>query len=1262
MSIEITGPAKYDFQDLACIYIILKMWDKPNLTVFVEPPEGEDASIKYDWSNQQVHIEMQVKGAESPSDLSILADYLAHFAKRSDTDFLLKRIMDNSAGHVLFILSGRVSNELTKYLLKLGDGSHLGNFGGFVNSDAEDLLDALKKHAASLKASALYNRRRVSLDDFIDSCSPSDLKNALNRIVLHEMVDSDYLKDACRQFLRARFVIPDDHFDAVMFRIIAQIKHAKNNATEARSLLVSVFDTLSFTSLLPARYVLRGDEQSFLQILKTENILLLSGQPRMGKSRLAKWIAAEYQKMGYHALSVYDTDEARRFLANPAEGPRLVVLDDPLGGSRRVEMPREKLRILRTLTEQANFNRKVIIAQGQEILLEATDAESLNGLRIGQSTWHDLSHPPVKFLLSCWDALHKQFGFSVQMFTTIHDAISSGQCMPEPGCLEFLAAGHEQVSDTLNSEELLRFARRDARSLGEVLEESGHGPLLQGLSLTTHSFYGATETDLAYVLSGGEQELYAVTNGRGITYTLGGEGDPKPEFPQYETIPVLSNDQVLQVEQLELRRMLAIDDGTRMNFTHPFYRAAADSLIKTSTARQTAHVLKTLEKGLFSLSPIMSKAAALNISWIFAELKRPKDKTALTELAIKGLDCSYPATRDYCFNFLINNLHELPESIQNVIPNWMHKVNMESLSAFLWRAGEPYYPMKEGSLISHSIVLRATSVISEDQLEILNTGMLTDVTPQNIYDLLCHYSANVEEFSQLAIQTLLTTDVGILRAYAVKVWMRIPRENDTTVLFRIFNDTHPAVAESFLNGVIYSWSAQPQAKQAELLGGLIKMAQNSVCSLVFLNKLTYFYKGDDQKVMSAWPIFVYLFPEVLKNLPEGVYIIWINLVHAIEECQRVTDDKGMAPVIKSWVYATVNYSISYFSNHTSLFVTEHLLKNSALIQSERYTLIQVLLSVNNTAHLSRVLTDLVEYWSLLEKGEKQLILDLLTSDRPDRDWLHAVLFVTLSFTNEVQSVIFDGILMEKMSAIDILALPETLLHHSLMILIRPPTDCLHRIEINEVWQKVISDIALNCHHPMFLICLESLLLRKVNDLALEAIKSGSVTQAESIFDLMLSEFWSIESADASKLWLALFERAGDDAIRQVWFKRIMANSMRNDLIQLIRYMPDKYIVQILKTLESDYLIIEMLRWRSENSVVNEVFELSDNFRKAIMAIFDNKPPEHYSTCDWLIGYLREEPESEYETNKVELQRKNILKTPYVPNYRKSDYTYPDWTG
>lgn len=74
MTINVTGPKKYDFQDLVCIAFGLRSVHRTGAELLIEPDGGEDCELR---ENGAV-VEIQVKGAEGRFGIKDLADYLGH--------------------------------------------------------------------------------------------------------------------------------------------------------------------------------------------------------------------------------------------------------------------------------------------------------------------------------------------------------------------------------------------------------------------------------------------------------------------------------------------------------------------------------------------------------------------------------------------------------------------------------------------------------------------------------------------------------------------------------------------------------------------------------------------------------------------------------------------------------------------------------------------------------------------------------------------------------------------------------------------------------------------------------------------------------------------------------------------------------------------------------------------------------------------------------------------------------------------------------
>ncbi|MCS6068800.1 hypothetical protein LNO81_30420 [Klebsiella variicola subsp. variicola] len=87
---------------------------------------------------------------------------------------------------------------------------------------------------------------------------------------------------------------------------------------------------------------------------------------------------------------------------------------------------------------------------------------------------------------------------------------------------------------------------------------------------------------------------------------------------------------------------------------------------------------------------------------------------------------------------------------------------------------------------------------------------------------------------------LLSVNERFIRALAAKLWMRINRENDFDILERIFNETHPAVAESVFQSAMKGWHLYSAERQHYVLNALERIASQPVLANAIIQLLVIF--------------------------------------------------------------------------------------------------------------------------------------------------------------------------------------------------------------------------------------------------------------------------------------------------------------------------------------------------------------------------------------------------------------------------------------
>ncbi|TOB31948.1 hypothetical protein CGK07_23495, partial [Vibrio parahaemolyticus] len=164
-----------------------------------------------------------------------------------------------------------------------------------------------------------------------------------------------------------------------------------------------------------------------------------------------------------------------RFLEDPVNGPRLVVVDDPLGGSRLSNNPQQIWQEIKSkLSFVPSPQRKIIISQGQERLLEISGKSQLEDIRVAAKRWNDLSSYPNSFLEKFWKQSNEREQLPEQLYLTVLKSLKNGLTDIELGSLEYLVTEREKLHSTSDVDEIIRFARKSSSDLGKSLDDEGH--------------------------------------------------------------------------------------------------------------------------------------------------------------------------------------------------------------------------------------------------------------------------------------------------------------------------------------------------------------------------------------------------------------------------------------------------------------------------------------------------------------------------------------------------------------------------------------------------------------------------------------------------------------------------------------------------------------------------------------------------------------------------------------------------------------------
>ena len=1240
----------YDFQDLACAKLILQNYKKKKATFFVEPSGGEDARLIFtDDENYPSCFEIQVKGSREAVTLKSLAECLAHFPARQTSNFLLEQLLTDQTLGIVLIMSGRASDPLLNYLPKGQWNGACHSQNTFNKQDVNRLLDEIKRYSDSLPDTRQNNKRKQYLDGFLKSIDWKLLKRALCRITVLDNENFESLTLVCNRLLREDFNIPDDILKATMSDLVNIIKECKSSQEDAIPLVLEKLNHNPVLSVQPKAYVMRHQEAAWIEQLKESNVLLLSGKPRVGKSDTAKWIAGEFQKQGYAIELTSDPEKAERYLLDTVNAHRLVVLDDPLGSVHASNKSSEKLSLLKRLIPNLRQNRKLIIAQGQERLLEVTDSETLSEASLRGNHWIDLSESSAQFLLSCWASLKANFSIEEQLYLKVYKAIEDEKFDIEPGCLTYLAVEHEKIDASCSLSDILRFSRKDADDLGRELADDGCKDLLVGLAITTNHLEAVDEVDLAYVLSASGALDFGYT-GHIATNIFGNER--KYEFPHYPNKPELRDSDCLEL--LEIRRIIELRENERSSlvFTHPYYKSAAESLCNVSTKRSFQEIVRLLKSGIFCLSPATARATARNLYWLYEKAKKQLYKNSIVDIAILGLNSSYPSVRDLCLGFLLDVFEDLDNKYQEKQSQWINKVYGENLEALEWLNGEPWYPMGEHVIVALTWDKYWGITDVERVLEVLSRNDGIPLEPKDSYDVLRYLEDKPEQLTSAVMSRILSVNEGLIRALAANLWIKINRSDDFDILDRIFQDQHPAVAKSIFRSAMKSWDQFDDDRQSYIFSKLAKVANQPVVAHAIIADLVVFERPERMGENPPWKVFSELLPVALSSLPTNNQLDYARLDCAVNEAAKVIPLGSLILILEAWTSLLEDDARRSEPDDYAFAVIDHFLINTGKNHDTRRGLVERLLNINGTGPLVRVISDLLDHWVYLSSEEKERVIVLLSQEREDKYWLKAAILTSRKAPVELLRLVTGNNTIEGLEVNDILSLDQNLLAAGFKMFIGSPQPlwwyATHHRE-QSVWPKIAENLCLFPDHPLFKVAFMELIGSSGDrQKVCHVIKKLGFDHAEVLFELTLGYYIDSNPEFMPKVWEAIFDLTEDSGVHTTWIKRLASNSLvifdsLSDAAELIPAMHlDEYYTHFPNDIAILNYVLLAKRIREHKGKEQLVLTGREDVLRNLKSMFELMPPSHYFVCDPVSNLLKRFEYSDEDVSFVKLVRSELL--------------------
>lgn len=1225
MSIAITAPEKFDFQDLVCIELMLRFEAKAGLIMLVEPEGGEDAGLTLPRHQMApLVVEVQVKGASGAVTMADIAACLAHCPPHQATGTFFERLLGCPDSVAILVMSGRCDDATSALVMPFTWDGASTLAGRIKTGTATAFLGELASIPAA-SSTDLATRRKAHRDTLVSTTTADQARTALDRVLVFERVGQTELKIACDRHLMSKFRIPRDRISDVVNRLHGDIKQAKRDKADVIPQMRATLAQSAPASMRPQGYVLRGIEANLVQTLSAKNCLLLSGPPRCGKTEAARWVAAEFEQLGYDIQQGADLEAASRFLLEPVNSDRLFILDDPLGGAHLHPNAGRILERLGILISKLSLQRKLIVAQSQDAIFDTLARTQLQACSVGGRSWIDLAGYSPDFLSRLWTDMATAANAPASLTDQLASALKSSQIVLEPGCLQHLASSRDRLSDNMSLDQAVRIAREPAKDLGRALvtDQPSMASLLIAVAIGSTPSAPIAAREVAFAMDGAPTSLPGKATYPLPGMRLGGAPLAK-ETPTYDEIPALDDKVELDLEKLERRGIVNVV-AAAIEFAHPYYRAAGESILEAPTSRIAAEALGIAERALFCLEPATSRAVARNLNWLFAAMSnRPDAQHKLISICVDGFHSIFPATRDLCFTFLVRHLAELSDELKRELPGWVRTVARASLDDVRWENGEAVFP-SEGTIDGSEWFLRSMRQVNEAdvsaEIKALESDGASYLSSERAAEVLAYFKHSPGAVTARIMGRLLSYDEAILRAEAARLWLSVNRADDAVLLSRIFDDESPIVALRSFSGACSGWSSFSSDRQAAVVDGLKRVAKDPFVALILLDRLVVFHRVEEFGDNPAWPIFGALMPIVLEVLPPDANISEPRLYSVMEEASDKLPVDAVIPILTSWTsWLEHELARGVLADEYALAVSAITLDITGTDADLRREIVRRLFALPGTSASMAIIRDFVDSWPNLGAKERADVINMITSDRLDRKWLQALVLTRRVVPPDLQEIVLgDSAALSADASSIIRDTPSQLLNAAVAVYCGRPQPLwwigTHHTR-DTIWETVIRDIAHRPEHPQFETALADIMLQQKGEDVAEIVKSVGPEHLQRLFDILLRQRINENGNYLSEAWEALFEQMKDETTRKQWLDRFVeaAPVMLDDLDEIDRWLTGEIEKKLFDRLKADVVPLLLLH-ELKDLPPDGLQAMKEETIVALKALLTKAPPQLFGTYD-----------------------------------------------
>ncbi|SHH23163.1 hypothetical protein SAMN05444481_113132 [Flavobacterium frigidimaris] len=650
-------------------------------------------------------------------------------------------------------------------------------------------------------------------------------------------------------------------------------------------------------------------------------------------------------------------------------------------------------------------------------------------------------------------------------------------------------------SDKLNSKsltELISIARHNANDISNNLLKDNfeQSKILGIMSICCNNNIGVNIEDLGFILSDDDNQ-YSIFKKTKFYEVLNDE----TKFPKYAKTNKIKKRFKESIAYFEERGFLKYDNN-KYYFSHPNYYEVGKNLFFRKSFEEQKLNIEYLKKSIICINPTSSLFSCKQLVLVYNRINL-NFRQNIKELMFLSNRSIFPAVEDFSSINLISIIDDIDnDNEKEKIINIINRGNTDS-SSIRWHNKEIPFLCK-GDNAEHYF----GDKISEIEIEEIESKILNNVDVK-LYDVwrfvnyykLVAYSRIYNKFNANLINSLLYHEEVFIRKHVAKLFFLSKiNEDEIFLIEKIFKDNHPTVVFYGIWGSFLNWNIHSSEIKDFIFNILKELFSKQEISIRANNLITNFsidYSAEsiswrefsERDVTELWNIWAEIFPIFFKSLPVNIFLNDGRYYDTMRTSMKYLIFNNGIKVFETWL-DRIELRIQNKIEITDyeMAISDELLEFTDNDFEIRKELFKRILSNNNSIFCLYNLKLTIKYWNKLNTNEKNIVLNLIDSNREDLRWIKATVLAQCEIPKEIEVKIVGDINLYSLKPVKVLEiLPAQLINDCLKIIYSQPYELeyLRPSYLSDFWKKMINYLLFYHVEPFFEICVKEFIRHNI---------------------------------------------------------------------------------------------------------------------------------------------------------------------------------------